>query len=158
MLVDMEVDGGNIILEFDVTVGDPQDGEIEGFAIAGEDRKFHPANVAYFDTGKDPQGRQQFDKRRLVLHSPMVSAPIHYRYAWGRNPLGNLQATGNKDLPFATQRSDDWPMEFVPKGIIADGSALPISRADRAKILQALRAQDRERRLAEAQAVLDSEG
>ena len=50
----------------------------------------------------------------------MVPEPIHFRYAWGRNPLGNLQATGNKDLPFATQRSDDWKMEEVPLGVLGD--------------------------------------
>jgi sialate O-acetylesterase len=34
---------------------------------------------------------------------------VHYRYAWARNPMGNLQVLGNTDIPFATQRSDDWP-------------------------------------------------
>ena len=85
----------------------------------------------------------------------MVPAPIHFRYAWGRNPLANLQATGNKDIPFATQRSDDWKMEHVPLGVLSDDVTLPISRGDRSQIIQALREQDKERRLEEAKRVLD---
>ncbi len=84
--------------------------------------------------------------------------PIHFRYAWGRNPLANLQVTGNKDLPLATQRSDDWPMEFVPLGVLDDPVTLPLSRGDRNKILQALRAQDQARRLFEAKQVIAADG
>ena len=54
----------------------------------------------------------------VLLKSNCPATPIgrtsQRRYAWGRNPLANLQVTGNKDLPFATQRSDDWKMEQVP--------------------------------------------
>ena len=88
----------------------------------------------------------------------MVKKPIHYRYAWGRNPLANLQATGNKDLPFATQRSDDWVMEEVPLGVLGETVNLPISRADRSKILGALREQDRQRQLHSAKQVLENLG
>ncbi len=93
----------------------------------------------------------QYDRRRLILTSSMVAQPTHFRYAWGRNPLANLQATGNKDLPFGTQRSDDWRMEEVPLDVVGDESgqpmALPISRRDRNEILQALRQQDQQCRL-----------
>lgn len=86
----------------------------------------------------------------------MVSEPIHYRYAWGRNPLANLQKTGNKDLPIATQRSDNWRMQEVPLGIIENPSE-ELSRADRGKILQALRAQDQARRIRKAELILEGE-
>ena len=146
------------VLKLDTDVSDPEDGAIQGFAIAGEDRKFHPADVAYAEKGKDDRGRMQYDRKQLVLTSPMVPEPIHFRYAWGRNPLANLQATGNKDLPFATQRSDDWKMEEVPLGVLGDEVTLPISRGDRNKIIQALREQDKERRLKEAEQVIEANG
>ncbi|QDT59817.1 hypothetical protein SV7mr_23280 [Stieleria bergensis] len=159
MLVETNPQDGSLIVSFDTDVGDAEDGAIKGFAIAGEDRKFHPADVAYAEKGVDGRGRVQFDRKKLVLSSLMVEKPIHFRYAWGRNPLANLQATGNKDLPVATQRSDDWPMEMVPLGVLDDQAGQierPISRGDRGKILQALRKQDDERRMAKAKAILDS--
>jgi len=158
MLVSMEQRDGALLLKFDADVGDPEEGAIEGFAIAGEDRRFHPADVAYAEKGKDGRGRMQYDRKQLVLTSPMVPQPIHFRYAWGRNPLANLQAIGNKDLPFATQRSDDWKMEEVPLGVLGDEVTLPISGGDRNKIIQALREQDRERRLKEAQQIIEANG
>ncbi len=156
MLLEVSQVKGALQLKLDEQVSDPEDGKILGFAIAGKDRKFHPADVAYAEVGKDNRGRVRYDKRQLVLTSPMVPEPIHFRYAWGRNPLANLQATGNKDLPFATQRSDRWRMEEVPLGALGENIEYPVSRADRGKILRALREQDRERKLREAESVLNS--
>lgn len=158
LLVGMEQREGALVLQLDMDVMDPEDGAIEGFAIAGEDRRFHPADVAYAEKGKDDRGRVQVDRKRLVLTSPMVPEPVHFRYAWGRNPMGNLQATGNRDLPFATQRSDNWEIWEVPGGVFEAEVALPLSRGDRNKLLQALREQDRARRLDEARRVIESEG
>lgn len=155
MLSKLEQQEGALLLEFDTEVGDPQDGAIEGFAIAGEDRKFQPANVSYAEKGKNDRGQVQYNRKQLVLTSPLVTNPVHYRYAWGRNPLANLQASGNKDLPFATQRSDQWIMEFVPAGILDENTPRPISRADSGRVLEALREQDRVRRLKEAQLVIE---
>ncbi len=156
MIVNIESSPGRLTLTLDTETGDPEDGEIQGFAIAGENRRFQPANVSYAEKGKDSRGRMQYDRKKLVLTSPMVPQPIHFRYAWGRNPLANLQATGHKDLPFATQRSDDWKMEEVPLGVLGDNVALPISRSDRNKINQALREQDKERRRKEAEQEIKS--
>ncbi|MDA0285640.1 MAG: hypothetical protein O3B86_20035, partial [Planctomycetota bacterium] len=156
MLVEMQRQDGSLLLKLDTEVSDPQDGAIQGFAIAGEDRRFHPADVTYAEKGKDSRGRIQYDRKQLVLTSPMVPAPIHFRYAWGRNPLANLQATGNKDIPFATQRSDDWKMEHIPLGVLGDDVTLPISGGDRGKIIQALRELDKQRHLEEAKRVLDA--
>jgi sialate O-acetylesterase len=154
MLVTMEVQEGAMILTFDREVGDPEEGRIEGFAIAGDDRRFHPADVEYRETGRDPQNRPQLDRRQLVLKSPMVPQPIHYRYAWGRNPLANLQAIGNKDLPLATQKSDDWALEEVPANVFADGPTLPLERRDANRIRLILREQDTARRIKEAEMIL----
>ena len=154
MLLGMEKRDGSLQLKIDAEVGDPEDGAIQGFAIAGEDRRFQPADVAYAEKGKDDRGQIQYDRKQLVLTSPMVPEPIHFRYAWGRNPLANLQAAGNKDLPFATQRSDGWKMEEVPLGVLGYEATLPLSGGDRNKIIQALREQDRERRLKEAEQII----
>ncbi len=158
MLVGTEKRDGGLLLRLDTDVSDPEDGAIQGFAIAGVDRKFHPADVAYAEKGKDNRGRIQYDRKQLVLTSPMVPEPIHFRYAWGRNPLANLQATGNRDLPFATQRSDDWKMEEGPLGVLGDDVSQPLSRGDRNIIIQALRKQDQARRRKEAQQLLESSG
>ena len=155
MLIKMEQIENGLELTFNRDVGDPEDGKIRGFAIAGVDRRFHPADAEYAVRGKNDRGQVQYDKKRLVLSSQMISEPIHYRYAWGRNPLANLQATGNKDLPFATQRSDTWVMEEVPLGVLGEQVTLPISRADRGKILQVLRQQDEDRLRMQVQSTLE---
>lgn len=128
-------------------------GPILGFAVAGEDRKFHPATAEHLVTGKDDRGRDQKDKTVLVLSSHMVPAPIHYRYAWGRSPLGNLQAASNSDIPFATQRSDSWSLENVPLGVHEEEVTAKLNRQQQQKLKTALQAQDIERILAEAEAL-----
>jgi sialate O-acetylesterase len=139
-------------------VGDPEDGNIEGFAIASEDRKFHPADVKYAEKNKAANGKGDPDRKQLILSSPMVEKPVHFRFAWGRNPLANLQATGNKDIPFPTQRSDNWLMEETPSGILPVGVKLPLSNGDENKIKAALREQDRLRRLKEAELIIKANG
>ena len=143
------------MLRLDADVMDPMDGAIEGFAIAGEDRRFHPATATYLQVGEDDRGRPRLDRKQLALTSPLVPEPVHFRYAWGRNPLGNLQVTGNKDLPFATQRSDDWDMGTWPLGALDEPIDGAMTRPQRGKVLRALRAEDRRRALAEARTLLD---
>lgn len=157
MIIDMKAESGTLRLFFDSDVGDPADGVMEGFAVAGIDRQFHPVEAAYAEKGTDNRGRVQYDRRQLVLSSPMVSEPLHYRYAWGRNPMGNIQKAGNLDLPLATQRSDQWRMEEVPLGVFSDGIPEEASRADMNRIRQALREQDRQRRIHEARLLLQHE-
>ncbi|MCA8950370.1 MAG: hypothetical protein KDE27_12765 [Planctomycetes bacterium] len=145
---------GALWLRFDSEVADPMDGAIVGFAIAGEDRRFQPATAVHAEVGKDDQGRPRHDRRQLVLTSPLVPAPVHFRYAWGRNPLANLQAAGNLDLPVATQRSDDWDMATVPLGVLDGVPGGKLSRADSDRIRAELRREDERRRIAEAEQVL----
>ena len=150
MLQSMEVDEGQIVLKFDEPVDAVDDGgPMLGFAVAGADRKFHPAEANHLVTGKDNRGQPKKDNTSVVLTSSMVEKPIHYRYAWGRSPLGNMQAARHSDVPLATQRSDDWPLEAVPLGVIenVDGK---LSRAQNSELKQALQQLDIDRRLEQA--------
>lgn len=151
LLLATEVRDGTLVLRFDSEVNDPEDGAIVGFAIAGEDRRFQPATAVHLQVGKDNRGKPRFDRKQLVLSSPLVAAPTHFRYAWGRNPLANLQATSNLDLPLATQRSDDWSMAAVPLDILKEEVEGKMTRAQSNLILKALRSEDLRRRLDEAQ-------
>ncbi|MEO6594569.1 MAG: hypothetical protein ABIP94_07435 [Planctomycetota bacterium] len=157
----MEVTDGTIVLLMDGEVSAEDTNEaIEGFAIAGEDRRFHPAAANWQSTGRDRNNRPQQDRKVLVLSSPHVPVPIHFRYAWGRNPMANLQSADHNDLPFATQRSDQWRMEEVPLGVLGD-EPVPdgtLTRRQRARILDALRKEDLRRRLAEARALIEEHG
>jgi sialate O-acetylesterase len=157
MCTEMKVEDGRIVLHMDTSVRPVDDGPIVGFAIAGQDRRFQPAEANWLVTGKDARNRPQTDRRTLVLTSPHVAEPTHFRYAWGRNPMGNLQAADHNDLPFATQRSDDWKMEEVPDKYYANPTAAPqqYRRQLRSFAQKELRLDDTERRLKEAQAFID---
>ena len=90
----------------------------------------------------------------LELSSPLVPRPVHYRYAWARSPMGNLQAHHNTDIPLATQRSDDWPMEETPLSVLGNDPPAKLERPQRNQLLNALRAEDMRRRLTEAEAFI----
>lgn len=69
-------------------------GQLKGFAIAGPDRQWHWAE-AYIDGST------------VVVSSQEVQMPVAVRYAWGKNPVGNLlNSSGLPAIPF---RTDDWP-------------------------------------------------
>ena len=157
MYTEMNLEGGKIILKMDTWVRAVTNGPIEGFAIAGKDRRFQPAEAEWLVTGKDQHNRPKHDRRVIVLSSPHVPDPIHFRYAWGRNPMGNLQSADHNDLPFATQRSDDWRMENVPVKLTGFDDLAPKDFARRANhdSQKALRLDDLGRRLKEAQALID---
>lgn len=146
MLEQMTAEDGRLLLKMDEAVeGVDNGGPILGFAVAGEDRRFHPAHATYLETGKDDRGRPKVDKTTLVLISPMVLKPVHYRYAWGRSPLGNLQTYRMSDVPFATQRSDDWSLESTPLGVFDGDAPNKLDRGQRRKLQEALQELDRSR-------------
>jgi sialate O-acetylesterase len=68
--------------------------KLEGFAVAGEDRKFVWANAVI-------EGKQ------VVVSSPAVAKPVAVRYAWDINPVCNLY--NQAGLPAVPFRTDDWP-------------------------------------------------
>ena len=155
VLTGMEVKDGSLLLSSDESLVNPLGGAMQGFAIAGEAREFHPATVTYVVTGKDSRGREQYDKTKLVLTSPMVPKPIHYRYAWSRNPLANVQIIKFQDVPLATQRSDDWTMGFVPLSAAQADTPRDVE-PHRGNVIKALRELDRQRKIAEAKQTLET--
>ncbi len=144
-----------LVLEFNTAVAAVDDGSgvIKGFAIAGEDRHFQPAEATYLVTGKDEKGRPVEQRTVLVLRSPLVEKPVHFRFAWGRNPMANVQLPGNSDVPLATQRSDRWDVLEVP--IQAEGAN---DGEKFRKVREALQKDDLKRRLKEARDLLDAQG
>jgi len=69
-------------------------GTLEGFSIAGVDRKFHWADA-------------RIEGDTVVISSRDVANPVAVRYAWADSPVCNLF---NKDgLPASPFRTDDWP-------------------------------------------------
>ena len=156
LLVSMQAADGALVLEFDAPVADPEDGAMLGFAICGSDRRFQPATAVHVQERTDERGRPVFNTKKVRLSSPLVAEPVHFRYAWGRNPLANVQLAGNSDIPLGTQRSDDWTMEEVPLGVL-DGEAAKLNpRQQQAHILRVLRLEDTRRKLAEAEAYLEA--
>jgi sialate O-acetylesterase len=125
-----------------------------GFAIAGEDRKFYPAVIEYGTDGVDNRNRPRVKRNVLVLSNPHVVEPVHYRYAWARNPMSNL--TSARQIPLATQRSDDWfqeetPVAFpIPEGVAASSYRRQLN----GKVRKELELGDTERQLQEAEATL----
>lgn len=91
-----KIEGHRIRLRFQ-QVGsglEARGGELKGFAIAGQDRKFHWATAS-------------IEGNSVIVSSPEVSAPVAVRYAWAGSPECNLY---NKEgLPASPFRTDDWP-------------------------------------------------
>lgn len=93
----MSIEGGAIRLRFThvgrglvAAWGD----KLQGFAVAGSDRRFLWADAAIAgDT--------------VVVSSPQVPQPVAVRYAWGDDPPCNLYNL--EGLPASPFRTDDWP-------------------------------------------------
>ncbi|RMG40952.1 MAG: sialate O-acetylesterase, partial [Planctomycetota bacterium] len=69
---------------------------LQGFAIAGPDRRFHWAKAEI--VGPDT----------VAVWSDTVPEPAAVRYAWAPNPLGNL--VNSAGLPASPFRTDGWPV------------------------------------------------
>ena len=67
---------------------------LQGFAVAGADRKFHWAEA-------------QIEGNTVIVSSKEVKEPVAVRYAWGDSPAGNL--FNREGLPASPFRTDDWP-------------------------------------------------
>lgn len=154
MVGKVEAGEGSVRIYFNEKVANVDDGGgIEGFAVAGADGRFHPATASHLVKGKDDRGREQKDMNVIVLTSHMVPEPIHYRYAWARNPMGNVQA---QNIPMATQRSDNWTMGDTFEVLTGKKTAEPgvLSRGENGELGKALREEDIRRRMSEAKALL----
>ncbi|MCS6859975.1 MAG: sialate O-acetylesterase [Abditibacteriales bacterium] len=98
----MKVEGNKVVLSFDHVGGGlvAKDGDLKGFTIAGEDRKFYNAHAA-------------IKGNTVVVWSPQVERPVAVRYGWANCPVVNLY---NKEgLPASPFRTDDFPMVTAPK-------------------------------------------
>ena len=74
----MQIDGDRILIRFqdvDKQLQTKDNREAQGFAIAGDDRKWHPANA------------EIIDKDWVAVHSDDVKEPVAVRYAWADNPV-----------------------------------------------------------------------
>ena len=74
--------------------------EPKGFAIAGSDHRFVPAQA-------------RIDGYTVVVSSPQVANPLAVRYAWGDDPAATLYNTA--DLPASPFRSDQWKDAAMPE-------------------------------------------
>jgi sialate O-acetylesterase len=159
MVTKVEPKDNTLILSFDSDMASVNSEAIVGFSIAGKDGKFQPAKAEYLVTGKDDNGQPQHNWKALVLSHPLVPNPIHYRFAWGRNPMGNLRMVYIKDIPFATQRSDNWTVADMYENYTGKKSAVPgqVHGGETEELKKALKAADLERRIFEAQALLDAQ-
>ena len=138
-----------------IKLKDDSTDKLEGFAIAGDDRRFFPARVDWYTDGtKDNRNRPVLSRNILVLSSPFVPRPAHYRYAWARNPMANL--VNGRQVPLATQRSDDWILEETPEKVaIPENTPAEAARRQAAgQIRKALERADLERRIKEAEATI----
>ncbi|HEV7403445.1 MAG TPA: sialate O-acetylesterase [Chthoniobacteraceae bacterium] len=90
-----EIRGHEVVLSFEHADGGlvAKDGELKGFVIAGEDKKWVPA-TAKIEGGK------------VIVSSPEVPKPAAVRYAWENNPVCNLY--NGAGLPASPFRTDDW--------------------------------------------------
>ncbi len=100
----MTVKDGKAVLHFKhVGKGlEAKDGSLQGFTIAGEDKKFYNAKA-------EIQGDM------VLVWSDQVTQPVAVRYGWANCPVVNLW---NKDgLPASPFRTDDFPMVTRPKTV-----------------------------------------
>jgi len=102
-----------IIITFDKEVKTSDDRPIEGFAIAGKDRHFFPAKAAYVKT-QNEQRKPDFDKKKIEVWNDLCPDPGEVRYAWARNPLGNLVNTECPLIPVPLFRTDNWDYPEAP--------------------------------------------
>ena len=94
----MEIQGDQIRISFDnigsgLVVNDKY-GYVKGFAVAGEDQKFH------WVTGKQ-------DGNQIVLETEGIKNPVAVRYGWADNP-DDVNVYNKEGLPANPFRTDDW--------------------------------------------------
>ena len=81
--------------------------EVTGFAVAGADKKFVPAQAEIVERTADDKPIGVANRNQVVVWSDAVSDPVAVRYAWADNPVCNLQTV--LGLPANPFRTDDWP-------------------------------------------------
>jgi sialate O-acetylesterase len=94
----MDTNDGTITVKFKDAGGGLRSvdaAEVQGFAIAGEDRQWVWAEAKIVAPDQ------------VAVSSKDVAAPVAVRYAWADNPVCNLY--NQVGLPVTPFRTDDWP-------------------------------------------------
>ena len=106
----------SMIIGFSKEILVPDGRPVEGMALAGKDQKFYPAQAEYMVRGKDDKGRDILDKTKLVISCIKVKKPLACRYAWARNPLGNLTNAAHHErvIPVPPFKTDKWDWPEAP--------------------------------------------
>jgi sialate O-acetylesterase len=101
----LAIEGDEAIVSFDHAAGglEAKGSELQGFAIAGDDRHFVWA-----------QAEIRGDK--VVVSSPEVPRPVAVRYGWADFPVVNL--FNKAGLPASPFRTDSFPMTTGPKLVV----------------------------------------
>jgi len=101
-----KIEGDKIRLTFDHAKGGlkAREGALEGFAVAGEDRKWVWAEAS-------------IDGETVLVGSKDVPHPVAVRYSWAESPCGG-NLVNQAGWPAAVFRTDDWPM--VTAGLFYD--------------------------------------
>lgn len=100
MYESMQIEEGKIRIKFKHADNglSAKDGDLKGFAIAGEDHKFVWANAV-------------IEGDSVVVSAEGVAKPVEVRYAWDDNPVCNLY--NGAGLPACPFRTDDWPGKTI---------------------------------------------
>jgi len=108
----------SIIVLFNKEIKTSDDRPFEGFSIANDSGHFFPALAKYFVKGKDRMGKEIEDKTMLVIWNNLVSDPKEVRYAWARNPLGNVVNADIREriIPLSSFRTDSLDYPEAPIG------------------------------------------
>ena len=102
-----------IIVTFSKEVKSSDDRPIDGFSIAGSDHHFFPAKAVYV-TKKNDKGQIIEDNKRIEVWNNLTVNPLELRYAWARNPLGNLVNADDRIIPVPLFRTDNWEFPEAP--------------------------------------------
>lgn len=93
----MKIEGSKIRIFFDYTADGlmVKGSELSEFTIAGEDKKFVPANAL-------------IDGHSIIVSSHEVANPVAVRFCWSNCAVSNLYNSAL--LPASSFRTDDWPL------------------------------------------------
>jgi sialate O-acetylesterase len=121
-LLSVKTQGDEMILTFDKRVQRDDWGNIlEGFALAGEDGKYYKAYAR-----RSTKGDIWEAAKTVHVWSPLVTKPVHVRYAWAHCPLGNLKVAGLPEMPIPEFRTDSWDLpeseDLTDKGLTREFS------------------------------------
>ena len=101
----LQIENDKAIISFD-QVGRglvAKDGDLQGFSIAGPDRKFVWASA-------------EIKGDKVIVSSPGVPNPVAVRYGWADFPVVNL--FNKSGLPASPFRTDSFPLTTGPKLVV----------------------------------------